>query len=403
MKLTRPLYSVPTLIAFALIIGCVSVQQLRKTDVTYAETNKPPENITISYALPVIKATAKTTQMQTKGGVTITVEIVPFNATLGVKQVKTIGYADPKKSGYDVYEVSNTPTYSVTPENIQFNIRIKNNEAVPLKLSDVGFALIVDGTQWSFPTGYLDDWNKGLILTGFDKTYTIKGPQLQGLYAAQVVYLFLNGVPTSYDEAGNVTKKNNFEWYFECKSEEVQKQEKKTYTYETSLIEKQRCAKCSGTGIDPTNYKCNYCNGTGQFKGYDGKIYTCDKCQGTGIVHIKCQDCDGLGTISYPKSSTPPIASSITWSGAIIQVITNPPGAKVSVVNTKTKEYQSSGMSNVTVNWYSSDQKSYPIVVEYQGQTVKVLPYNDQGELIPKVVIDFLGGTLAVTKGKKVD
>jgi hypothetical protein len=403
-KTKRHIYTALILFLFAvLLFACTEVKHISTTETTYTNTHKQSGNVDVSYKLPLIKPTGKTEQSQTKGGVIITAEIVPFTATVNYKRESNITYADPDQPGYDVYEVSNTPYYIVAPNNIQFRIRIRNNEQVPLKLSEVGFALIIDGVQWSFPQGYLDEWNKGLILTGFDKEYTINGPDLSGLYNAQVVYLFLNGVPTSYDDAGNIKKKDNFEWYFECKTQEVQKQEQKTYTYETSPVFKEKCAKCSGTGVDPTNYKCTYCNGAGQFKGTDGKIYKCSKCNGTGIVHYKCPDCGGTGVIALPKSSPAPVESSIRWSGEVVQVVTNPPGAKVSVVNTKTKEYQSAGMSDVTVYWYSSDQKSYPIMVEYQGKTVNVLPYSSSGKLIPKVLIDFSGGTPIVSKGKRVD
>jgi len=393
------------LIVFTLLFwASAGVKSLSTTEKTYADTHKKSDSITISYKLPIIIPTGKTTQSQTKGGVIITAEIIPFSATLSNKKEKTITYADPDKPGYDVYEVVNAPEFKVSPDNIQFNIRIRNNEQVPLKLSEVGFALIIDGVQWSFPQGYLDDWNKGLILTGFDKEYTINGPDLSGLYSAQVVYLFLNGVPISYDEAGNIKKKDNFQWYFECKTEEVKKKELRNYTYEAEPIYKEKCKKCSGTGTDPQAYKCSNCDGKGAYvNSYDGKTYKCSKCDGSGVVHYQCGNCSGKGVISYPKSQAAPVTSSITWSGAVVEVVTNPPGAKVSVVNTKSREYESSGMSNLTVYWYSSDQKSYPIIVEYQGQTVKVLPYNDKGKLIKKVVIDFLAGTPTVTKGKKVN
>lgn len=394
------------LVVFAslFIASSKGIQKFSRTEITYLETKKQAENIAVSYKLPVIKTTGKTTQSQTKGGVIISAEIVPFTASRMVKQDKTIAPADPNKPGYDSYEVANTPYYTISPEDIQFNVRIRNNEAVPLKLSEVGFALIIDGTQWSFPTGYLDDWNKGMVLTGFEKAYTIKGPQLSGLYTAQVVYLLLNGVPTSYDEAGNVTKKSNFEWYFECKTEEVQKQEQRTYTYESSLIQKEQCNKCNGTGTDPQPYKCSTCDGKGTVLNvYDKKTYKCSNCSGTGKVYIKCGNCRGGGVLYYPKSKEAPIKSSITWTGWQVNVKTNPPGAKVSVVDTKTGEYSSAGLSNLTVNWYQSDQKSYPIIVEYQGQKVNILPYNEKGKETSNVEIDFSGGAPTVKKGKKVN
>ena len=202
----------------------------------------------------------------------------------------------------------------------------------------------------------------------------------------------------------NIKKRENFEWYFECKSEEVKKADKKTYSYETSPIYKEKCQKCSGTGTDPQPITCTSCSGKGtRVNQYDNKTYQCSTCKGTGKVYNKCGTCYGVGIVSYPKSVKPPVISSITWNGAVVEVVTNPPGAKISVVNTKTQEYQSVGMSNLKVDWYSSSEKSYPIIIEYQGQTSKVLPYNASGKLIPKVVINFIGGSPNVTAGQRVN
>ena len=126
-------------------------------------------------------------------------------------------------------------------------------------------------------------------------------------------------------------------------------------------------------------------------------------CGGTGIVHYKCPDCGGSGVLSYPKSTEAPVKNSITWTGWKVNITTNPPGAKVSMVDTRTGEYVSVGMSTVEAIWYSSTAKSYPIIIEYQGQSVKVLPYDRDGKEISKVVVDFLSGSPIVREGGKAD
>lgn len=405
----KKIYAISILILFLIIIfisACSKhVARISRTENIYPDTHRKSENTTVSYTLPIIKSTGKTEQTQSKGGVTISAEITPFTATRGVKQDRKISYADNSQTGYDIYEVSNTPEYQVAPEDINFKIRIRNNEAVPLKLSEVGFAIIIDGTQWSFPSGYLDDWNKGLILTGFEKEYMIKGPQLQGLYNAQVVYIFLNGVPTSYDEAGTVTKKSNFEWYFECKSATVEKQEQITYTYESEPIESRQCAKCGGTGTDPQAYKCPDCNGTGRhYNPYDKKTYQCSKCNGGGIVRYKCPECKGRGSISYPKSRLPNPISSVTWNGWYVTVVTNPNGADIKFIDTSTGEYRDASCSSpCKIPWYCTSGKSCPVIIEYGGKIVKVLPYKSDESQSPKIVVDFTGGSPYVKTGKEAN
>lgn len=402
IKLIQTIYGLSMLFA-----GCDTVQRLHTTQRTYVDTQKHSAvDTTISFTLPSVKPAAKTTHSVTKGGVTISTEIIPFTLERLNKESRTITYADPGKPGYDVYEVANTPHYKVTPEDINFKIRIRNNESVPLKLSEIGFALIVDGTQWSFPTGYLDDWNKGIILTGFEKDYLVKGPQLAGLNNAKVVYIFLNGVPTEYDQAGVVKKKDNFEWYFECRSEQIQKQDQINYTYQTEPIHKEHCQACNGKGLFENKVTCSTCSGKGSYvNSKDGKKYQCYSCKGSGAVvrSHTCTTCSGAGMISYPKSEPALVSSSIDWSGWKVNVVTDPPGAKISVVDTKTGEYKSTGVSNIDVNWYTSSMNSYPIILEYKSEKVKILPYSTDGKPSSKIVVDFYGGRASVIKGKRVD
>jgi len=406
MNTKKNFYSVMTLVVFALLFwASTSVKKVSTTEKTYSDTKKEDENITVSYKLPVIKPTGKTTQTQIKGSTTISISIVPFEASRSVKQNRTVGYADPTKPGYDIYEVTNIPYYAVSPEAIRFKMRISNsNEDVPLELSKITFALFIDGTVWDFPEKYEKTWEKGLVSSVSPKEYIIDGPQLAGLYSAKEIMLNLSGVPTDYDKGGYVTQKEKFVWYFQSQMEDVQKDEKKTYTYETTLIEKKACAKCSGTGTDPQRYKCSTCDGKGAYVNvYDKKTYKCSKCDGSGIVYIKCGNCGGGGVLSYPKSEEAPLKSSVTWTGWSVNVKTNPPGAKVSMVDTKTGEYKSVGMSNLQSYWYSSNAKSYPIIIEYQGKSVKVLPYNPTGKEMSEIVVDFLSGAPIVKKGTKVN
>lgn len=384
-----------------------------KTEIKRKEVYRQSENMTVSYTLPNINVTGKTKQSQVKGGVTITTEIIPFEVSRMEKIERKVSHKDSNQPDFDNYEIAHTPFYEVTPKNISFKIRIRNNEEVPLKLSEIGFAIIIDGTQWSFPTGYLDDWNKGMVLTGFEKEYIVRGPQLDGLYSAQLVYILLNGVPTSYNQSGNITKKSNFEWYFQCKSELVQKNDQKTYTYETKPIHKEQCAKCNGTGTDPQAYQCGTCKGSGRVASiFSDKIYACVSCNGTGRARPqKCPNCMGGGQISYPKSVAAPIESEKMWYGWPVNIATIPTGATVSIIqDTQTGIYTDLGWSNISAKPYlksrnisETNEYFHPILIKYQGKSVKVMPYDENGKELSNIVVDFSTGTPIVKEGKEVE
>ncbi len=402
MKTNKNLYTVITLVLFSWMFwASKTTKQTTTTEKTYEEVKKKDvESFEISYDLPIITPTNETKQTQRKNGVTISCEVLPFNISIDEVEKKEIYYADPNMPGYDIFEVSHTPSPIVTPKKFGLNIKIKNNQERILKIRETALLMQIDGNEYHIPEASLVDWSAGMIIKNGEFNYKIEGPEFNSLINAKTVYLLINDVPTIMDDGGNIKKRENFEWYFECKKQTVQKQAQKTYTYETKPIETRQCQKCGGTGADPTNYQCGTCKGTGSTKNiFDGKYYTCSTCKGSGIVHYKCGNCSGKGILSYPKSPLPRETSSTSWTGWPVNVSTNPPGAIVKVIDTKTSKYYDAGTSNSTVNWYTSSSASYPIIVEYQGKSVKVLPYNKKGKQVTKVVVDFSSGQPIVKEG----
>ncbi|ROL56486.1 energy transducer TonB [Bacteroidetes/Chlorobi group bacterium ChocPot_Mid] len=76
----------------------------------------------------------------------------------------------------------------------------------------------------------------------------------------------------------------------------------------------------------------------------------------------------------------------------------------ISVVDVNNGTYKKVGTSNIKVKWYTSSLNSYPIVVEYQDKSVKVLPFAKDGKELDNIVVDFLSKSEPVVKiGKKVE
>lgn len=386
-------------------ISSCSVKRIVKNETTYADTHKAPEHIKVSYKWPVIKINDKTPGTQSKGGIVITVEILPFIIEKKIKSERKITYCDPEMPGYDIYEVTNTPYFDATPEKIQFKVSVKNNEFLPLKLSDVCYAVILNREHWSFISGNLEKLNEGPILSGFEKEFIIDGPDIHLLSDSRFVYLFLNGVPTSVDNVGNITQKDNFEWYFDCSFVKMESNEQINYSYEPTPVYTEKCPKCNGTGLDPETIECERCGGKGSFVNrFDGKTYKCPECNGTGIVHDVCKTCNGTGVKSYPKSQMPPATNIITWSGWVVKVNTIPSGATIKSMNSKTGQYDiQSCTTPCKIDWFCTDSISCPIIVEYNGQSVQVLPYTADGKELSSITIDFSSGKPIVKKGQKTN
>lgn len=403
MRPTHSTFALIFFLFFLLHVGCgVIPETIRKT--TYVDFRKTPIDTTIVVPLPKIELSPDTRQTQVKGGVSVFCELVPFDIERTEHQERNITYSD--VPGYDIYEVAKEPVYIINPDEPQFKIRVKNNQDRVLKLIDVPIILIVDGIQTSIPTDHLIEWQSALIVKGFEKEFMLLGPELGTLLNAKVIYIAIHDVPVLYDQAGNVSRKENFEWTFYLKKDEVPKQDKIVYAYETEPIYKERCKACAGKGYFEHNYKCSTCGGSGVYTDKKGNRNKCYNCKGTGIetVKEKCASCNGHGAIEYPKSSKPPVEREVIWKGWKVRIETNPLGAKISVVDVNTEEYKNVGVTNIEVRWFSSSSKSYPIIVECEGKQIKVLPFTQEGKESKKIVIDFLSDTEPrVLVGRKVE
>lgn len=418
MTTKKHLFSATTVSVFALLFWASATQKpierIHSTNKTYeqADRNTTPAPYEVTYELPVLKAVEQTKQDQVKGGVTVSCEVTPFEAVKTMYEEKEIATADPNKPGYDIYKVGTKARYEVKPGDVWFNIRIKNNQDRILKLKDVAIVMLVDGVAYNIPDEAKQDWVGGMLVKGFEKTQRIRGPKISGLATDKIVYVSINDVPTAYNAAGEVTKKENFEWYYQVAREKVTKQEMTEYAYQEVPVYKERCSKCNGGGKEPHQIQCDKCYGTKQGKCVDystGKtwICTCDRCNGTGIMTLQstCGGCSGKGAIEYPKSPTPKALSEITWTGWKVTLITEPEGSAVSVVDPETGKYKYVGVTNGFVNWFSSNSSSsetFPIILEYQGKKYKIMPYDTKGKPSGVVNVNFLGKGGVTVKGGKI-
>ena len=170
---------------------------------TYEDIDRTttPRVYETSYELPVLKAVEQTKQDQVKGGVTVSCEVSSFEAIKIVNEEKEIATADPNKKGYDIYKIGSKVKYEVAPEEIWFNIKIKNNQDRILKLKDVAIVLLIDGVAYNIPEDAKQEWVGGMLVKGFEKTQKIRGPKISGLGTDKIIYVSINDVPVSYNSA----------------------------------------------------------------------------------------------------------------------------------------------------------------------------------------------------------
>ena len=401
----KNIYSILALFLFAFLFYASStVQPLSKTELTYSEvgTRKTTETVGMTYTEPEITPDNDTKQTQTKGGVTISCDVVPFVLNKSETVTETPFFRDPFKQDYDVFQTAHKPVYAVTPDEVQLTITIKNNQSHVLKMRECAIAMIVDNIQFSIPQESTAQWENTNVMSNFSTVYTFRGPKINTLRNAKSLEIFINDIPVSFDQAGNIEKRENFDWIFICRATPKTGDDHTTYTYEEVPVPTKQCDACSGRGYFEEVQVCSTCKGSGQVKSYlDGKIYTCGKCAGTGkvVAKIKCLSCAGTGILKFPKSPLPPVSSRVTWNGWRVSVNSTPSGAQVRVVNTKTGQYQSVGTTPISVEYFATSSNSCPIIIEYDSQEVKVLPTNATGNKQGSIRVDFKTGTPIVKTG----
>jgi len=371
-----------------LFIASSSVQPITRTQ--YASTTKKSDSMQLTYQIPYFEMANETKQLVTKGSITVSMEIQNFETNRLNKQTEKIAPSD--NAEFDKYEVRNEPYYDTSPNQVHFRMRIKNNSTRILKLREVALVFQVDGHQVSLNNEYTTKWLENMVIPSSEEDYDIPGPLLSTLKGNSTVGVFLYDVPISYDNAGNVLKKENFEWYFYQKERSETKKEVITYTYRTEPVYKEVCSQCNGVGYFVSTKTCTTCGGKGYTTDSKGKSYKCFTCGGGGKISVKtdCSNCTE-GKIAHRKSSNPTIDQQ--WTGWYVSVVTTPAGARVSTYNSVSQTYEVVGNSPLKIAWVNPRGTQYPILIESGSASIKVMPYTKSNKQSPKVQVDFTSGS----------
>ncbi len=384
-----------------LAIGSASsVQTVHDPILPASKKSVLTQPITLTLNVPNVKPAAETNQMQTLGGVTVSVEALPYSVERSTKKTERI--VPTASRTLDLYETEEKPSCTVTPDRINFKVRIKNGQNRILKLNDVALIFLVDGTQVSIADKQTE-WLEGqMLVPGSEREYIVYGPKISQLKEKAVVGFSLFDMPTKYDKAGNVESKENYHWYFIHQMEQVTKTDSVQFDYIEKPMHRESCSTCNGGGKLQETKSCWLCAGSGTTKNKEGKLFKCSNCAATGKVTRSndCHHCGGAGAFIRRKSELPsPIGYLDGW---VVNVTTKPTGASVFAYDPQTQRVASIGRSSCTVRWVSPEKQEVPIEITYQGKTVKVLPYDAKGKPSSSVNVDFSTGKPIVKKGKQV-
>jgi hypothetical protein len=206
--------SVVALAILTMISGC---------EVNSAPPPTVPVNLTVN--VPTVTPQAETQNRQVKGGLEISIIPEPYK----VEQQEVISYTEHPPTDFDALWFGDHPTYvyytkttktivAVVPDRLTFILHVNNQMARVFHGGGAVAEFKVGGQVIPvYEAGYAELENAILPpRSGLD--IRIYGPKVSDLTTQSgIMGIFLYDLVTAQNEAGVVTEKQQFEWYFDYK------------------------------------------------------------------------------------------------------------------------------------------------------------------------------------------
>jgi len=207
-------------LSLALITGC-------KTS-----TPKSLNTTQISCKIPNITPLPETKPSQEKGGLEITIVPATYKAVRSDKLVITpaaptigeqlFGPTAAQRAQLTFVQETVVPQLKTQPERLQFAIRINNKLSRVFRGQGAVVQLNVAGKLMPINRSDYAEFVDCIVPPRNESELKVYGPAIDTIPEKATIGIFLYDVVTATDTAGNVTEKQNYEWYF---------------TYETKLAQ----------------------------------------------------------------------------------------------------------------------------------------------------------------------
>jgi hypothetical protein len=190
-----------------------------------------PTIVKLSTPVPSLTGLSGTEQSQTKGGLRITTQTETYKAIDSMMPMQRevpppqfLGVVAMPSPDAKYVELTYQPALAVSPERLNFHVHISNGMSRVFRGSGIAVQFNVAGKIVTVdPSGYGDLVNVIIPPRG-EQEVVIVGPEISSITAPCTIGLFLYDVVTNTDQAGNVTEKQNFEWYFSYQTQAVEKE-----------------------------------------------------------------------------------------------------------------------------------------------------------------------------------
>jgi hypothetical protein len=189
-----------------------------------------PTVVKLTAAVPSLAALADTPESQTKGGLRITVTAETYQAkdswtveTRPAQVSRWIPMIAPSPNAQYV-ERTQTPHLTIAPDRLVFHIHLNNQMSRVFRGSGIAVQFNVAGKIAPVDPSAYGDLANLIIPPRGEQEVSVLGPAISTIPAPCTVGVFFFDVVTNIDQAGNVTEKQNFEWYFSYQTQTTEKE-----------------------------------------------------------------------------------------------------------------------------------------------------------------------------------
>jgi len=204
---------------------------------------RAPESQQSTVSVPSLTAISQGTETQERGGLVLQLVSSSFEVKDSPKATCTKQEAFLVQNNQYPYEIKTEPQFTVFPAVVEFKLKVTNHTTQVLKLAGTAFKFVAGDKELHLDDSQLAAFSDTILRPNDTKEFTLKGPSWAGLPKETPMGFSIFSIPTETDEAGNVKKKENFDWTFNYKLTDVQKNAAITYesVKMTSAEAQSRC------------------------------------------------------------------------------------------------------------------------------------------------------------------
>ena len=183
---------------------------------------QPDRLITVTCEMPSTTPLQETKEIQIKGGIQIIVAVEPFQCVQAIRQEAAPGHLDfadavlasKTHPGQRYVEITRTPYYALKPERLKMSLKIVNQLSRVFRGAGAVVQFTVAGKTWANKQEDYAEFTNVIIPPRGEQQIEVYGPPIDAIPKQANLGLFLYDVVTKTDQAGNITEKQNFEWYY---------------------------------------------------------------------------------------------------------------------------------------------------------------------------------------------